>query len=197
MSKKAKVTAIVARNELSAIESRTAAIVFPAHKLEVTTVEQENKALTILKAIKGQLDMIEEKRVSITQPINQSLRRTNDMFKKLSVPLTQADEIIRRKILAFRTEQDEKANREQARREAIQESHRERGHETKELAPVVAETGNSVTEMRWTYDVVDIRKVPKEYVELNLGAIRKAIIGGMRNIPGLRIYQKPVLSVRG
>jgi len=196
MVEKQKVTTMIAKSELVKIESRTAEVIAPARVLKVTTVAQENRALEALRLIKGQLTLIEKKRTSITKPINESLRTTNAMFKELSEPLKTADKIIRNKVLLFRAEQQDKADKERIRRENIQASHEAKGHEIHELVPVEADVGNSTTEMRWTYDLVDIKKVPKEYIELNLGAIRKAISGGERNIPGLKIYQKPVLSVR-
>ena len=188
MAKKQKVTAVIASHELVKIKSRTATVIAPANRIIVSTVKGENKALDILKAIKEQLTLIENKRTSITKPINESLRITNAMFKELSLPLKTADGIIRNKVLAFRQIQEEKAAREQTRREAIQQSHADRGHETTELDQVQANVGNSTTEKRWTYDLVNIKKVPAKYLQLNLGEIRKAIVAGERNIPGLKIY---------
>lgn len=42
----------------------------------------------------------------------------------------------------------------------------------------------------WKYKIVDIRKVPAGYLELAKGAVRAAINAGVRDIPGLRIYDE-------
>jgi len=191
MAKKA-----ISKTELARMRDNGAVVVTKANILTVTTITQENKAYEILKAIKAQLTLIEKKRTSITGPLNQSLREANTMFKTLAKPLNDARKIINDKVLEFKLAQEEKAAKKMATKEKIQASHVARGHEAHELVPEVAETGDSVMQKRWTYDLVDISKVPAEYLQLNLGAIRKAINGGEQNIPGLKIYQKPTLSVR-
>jgi hypothetical protein len=186
----------VSKTELVRMKSNQAMVVRKANQLKVTTVKQEDKAYDILKEIRAQQRLIEEKRISITGPLNQALRETNDMFKVISAPLKDAAKLINDRILEFKIAQDAKAEAKQAKKEKIQASHKARGHETHELVPEVAETGKSVMQKRWTYELVDIKKVPAKYLQLQLGPIRKAIDAGERKIPGLRIFQKPSLSVR-
>lgn len=50
--------------------------------------------------------------------------------------------------------------------------------------------------MVWTFEVVDINAVPREYLVLDETAVRRAIQAGIREIPGLKIYQKPLLYIR-
>jgi hypothetical protein len=50
----------------------------------------------------------------------------------------------------------------------------------------------------WTFDVVDLSKVPRRYLVLNAEAVRTAITkDGVRDIPGLKIFQTENLRVRG
>lgn len=187
---------VVSKAELARIEDHTSVVVSKAGRLVVASVAQENKAYDVLRQIKVQLKMIEAKRTAITKPLNQSLKEANAMFKTLAAPLKEAEKLIGDKVLEFKLVQEEKAAREQAKKEKIQASHRARGHKTHELVPVVADTGSSVTQKRWVYDLVDIKKVPAKYLELQLGVVRKAIDAGERRITGLKIYQKASLSVR-
>lgn len=51
-------------------------------------------------------------------------------------------------------------------------------------------SGASVTlRKRWAFDVVDASAIPREFLVVDEVAIRRAITGGRRDIPGLRIYQ--------
>lgn len=59
-----------------------------------------------------------------------------------------------------------------------------------------ATVGAATTRMVWTHELVDLAKVPVEFLSLNTGAVQKAIREGAREIPGLRIYQAPSVSVR-
>lgn len=57
--------------------------------------------------------------------------------------------------------------------------------------------GGMVTvQQRWTHEVTDISKVPTAYLVLNDAAVTKAIREGVREIAGVRIYQKGVVSSR-
>jgi hypothetical protein len=50
----------------------------------------------------------------------------------------------------------------------------------------------------WSFDVVDLSAVPRDYLTVNAEAVRAAIgKAGMRDIPGLRIFQSESLRVRG
>ncbi|MFA5405613.1 MAG: hypothetical protein WC358_11830 [Ignavibacteria bacterium] len=69
-----------------------------------------------------------------------------------------------------------------------------------EKAPVIKSvsttTGNTVVKEVWTYDIIDIEKVPSEYVkkELKAAEVRSAINGGKYEIPGLKIYKKKIIA---
>jgi len=167
-----------------------------AIRIEVGTTEQESKAYDALGQIKTALKTIETARKKITGPLNQSLKAANNMFKTLSEPFKSADLIIRDKILDFRRQQEEKARREQERREKIQASHEAKGHKTYDLEEVEPEVAQeTVITRRWTYEVLDITKVPRKYLLLDGVAVREAIRAGEREISGLRIYQEEGLRV--
>jgi hypothetical protein len=62
---------------------------------------------------------------------------------------------------------------------------------------VRTDVGTASTRKVWKFEVVDKAKVPLEYLVLDDVAVRKAITGGVREIPGLLIKQDDVLAVRG
>jgi hypothetical protein len=50
----------------------------------------------------------------------------------------------------------------------------------------------------WTFEVVDLDQVPRQYLSLDGAVVREAITrDGVRAIPGLRIFQVESLRVRG
>jgi hypothetical protein len=50
----------------------------------------------------------------------------------------------------------------------------------------------------WSFDVVDVSAVPRRYLVLNAETVRAAITkDGVRDIPGLKIFQTESLRVRG
>jgi hypothetical protein len=49
----------------------------------------------------------------------------------------------------------------------------------------------------WTFEVVELDRVPREYMSLDVTVVREAITrDGVRQIPGLRIFQAEALRVR-
>ncbi len=58
------------------------------------------------------------------------------------------------------------------------------------------ETGSSYQTKRWTFEIVDQEKVPRDYLMVDNEKIRKAVQGGIRSIPGVKIFEKVVTSFR-
>jgi len=104
------------------------------------------------------------------------------------------------KILDWKRAEDDRLAKEEARRRAIQEAHREAGHEVN--APVVLERpenkiGNTQTRKVWTFRVIDQKKVPDMFKVINSVSVNIAIRDGVRQIPGIDIYQEEQLSIVG
>jgi hypothetical protein len=62
---------------------------------------------------------------------------------------------------------------------------------------VKTDVGAAHTRKVWAFKLVNVAQVPAEYLEVNSVAVRRAIAGGVREIPGLEIYQEDQLAVRG
>lgn len=61
----------------------------------------------------------------------------------------------------------------------------------------VSTPGGSVgARLIWKFETVNIRTVPDQYLQINEPAVNRAIREGVREIPGLRIYQEETLAVR-
>jgi len=196
MAKKKTNNSIVPVEVVQKAESDAALMTKQAEAIQVTTTEQEEQAYIALTQIKQAIKTIENKRKEITKPLNASLKTTNAMFKTLSRPFLEADTIIRDKVLDFRQEQEEKAQKELERRQKIQAVHEKKGHETHEITAPKAEVAKTtVTARRWTFEIVDLDKVPREYLVLDNVAVNKAIRNGVREIDGLNILQVEGLRV--
>ncbi len=65
------------------------------------------------------------------------------------------------------------------------------------LAPTKSVGAGVTAYKRWTFEVTDIAKVPREYLEVNEGEIRRAVNSGLRNIPGVRIFETETLRAGG
>ena len=57
---------------------------------------------------------------------------------------------------------------------------------------------NKVSGIRsiWKFEVVEIDSVPKDYLVVDESAIGRAVRGGVRAIPGVRIFEEKTMGVR-
>lgn len=61
---------------------------------------------------------------------------------------------------------------------------------------IVQGGANASVRLIWDFEVEDITKVPAEYISINAPAVRAAIKEGIREVPGLKIYQKPSVAIK-
>lgn len=146
---------------------------------------------------------IEARRKFFTQPLNDQVGKINAMFKEYSNPIKSAKEIMENKMLFYRKEQQKKIDKKNerikkeaeklAKKEGVSAQEIIESTEKKEIQQTV---GTSTVTKRWTFEIVDEKKIPREYLELNEVKVNKDIRGkdGKRNIPGLRIFQKEGIS---
>ena len=188
----------LSEQQIQTVKSKVSSLVERANSFIVETIEDVSSASEFLKTIKGMENKVEEKRLEFIQPLNQSLKAINDTFRKLRMPLEQVRKSLSNKILSWRKEEEEKIRKEEERRRKIQEAHKKAGHEIKEvveLEKVKATIGSTRTKKVWTFEIVDFSKVPDSYKELNSVAVNQAIRTGVREINGLKIFQKEQLSI--
>jgi len=192
--------------ELQTIENQISPVVEKAQDYVVENIKDVENASAFLKEIKDMEKIVEDKRITFTKPLNESLKNINDTFKKMREPLEQARDLLTRKILTWKRIESERVAAEQAAWRKIQEAEAELRRIKNEpevkvepiiVAPVVNKIGNMQTVKRWTFEVEDFSKVPEKFKIVDELRIKEAIRDGAREIPGLIIYQKESLSIVG
>lgn len=93
----------------------TPRIIAEAQATEVQTPEQAQLATEFLSQIAAIKRQDESARKTLVKPLNDHVKMINDRFKRRSVPLDEADQIVRGKVLAYETEQQRLRAQEQAR----------------------------------------------------------------------------------
>lgn len=58
------------------------------------------------------------------------------------------------------------------------------------------ELGTTAPTWRWVFTVADAAQVPRQYLIVDEKAIRRAVAEGVRDIPGVSIYQEETLATR-
>ena len=141
------------------------------------------------------------------------VRSVNKLYKPLTDAGARIKKICSDKFSQYQARvRLEEQKREKAAREAqeklqkqLDEEAEKAGVEKVEAAPITipkappitrTETGSASLRKIWTWEVVNADEVPKEYFILNDAMIEKQVKAGMRNIPGIRIFQKESTTFR-
>lgn len=178
----------------------------------------------LLQEIKARYNEAEGLRKSLSAPINLHLKKLNAMFKSLTDPLSAAETRLKQQIVDYRARQQaiaadqaERVRQEQARLAMADASRRAAAADSEDearairaeavdqvkaiqtadayVAPPARAAGVSVRTL-WDWELVDIGQVPTEFLAVDGAAIRKAIAAGVREIPGVRVFQRESVAVR-
>jgi len=192
------------QGELQNIESQISPVIEKAESYAVNTIADVDNASSFLKEIKDMEKIVEDKRLTFTKPLNESLKNINDTFKKMKEPLEQARDLLTKKILTWKRIEAERVAAEQAAYRKIQEAEAELRRlqdkpeiieEPITIAPVVNKIGNMQTIKRWKYEVINFEEVPDVFKVIDAVRVNETIRSGVREIPGVRIYQEESLSI--
>ena len=158
--------------------------------------------------IKSAIAKIEDKRLSFTKPLNDSLKAINSTFTELKAPLKAALEMVDRKIHSFRQKERErievetaKVQAEENKRQKLRDAHEAKGHKVTEnptLAKPLELTQVDPTPVRkdWRWETNLFNQIPREFLQVDEIKVNKAVRDGTRDIPGIRIFQKETLVNR-
>ena len=200
--------------ELAKMRALVPTLVDRAVAFVVESDENYEKGSQVLNYLKTQTTNLDNLRKHFKQPILESGRRIDNFFKELTHPAKEAIEIVNDKMAVWwrkREEERQKAldeariaeaermkaenERERIRRDMEQEGVEVEEEDLPELPPAVivpeAPTSSGTTVRKtWTFTVMDEKKVPRIYLTLNDKAIRDSIRDGVRDIPGLEIFEE-------
>lgn len=158
------------------------------------------------KTIKGVAGMVEAARKKEKADILEAGRTVDGFFSRMVDPLKAASDKLVGAINAF---QRAKLEAERIAREAAEKKAREEAALFDEpapvAAPVVVKEAARVTSLsgvkatasrKWVHEITDAQAVPRQYLMVNEAAIKAAIAGGTREIPGVRIYEDVRTAIR-
>ncbi len=173
----------------------------------VTTDDDAGAYAETAKTLKSCLTAIETARKGEKDQILKDGRAIDAHFAKMSDPVKAAADRVIAEINAFQTKKLEEQRRiqreadERARKEA--EAFEEPPPPAaapviaKEAARVIGFSGTkAAASVKWVHEVTDAAQVPREYLMVNEAAIKAAIAGGKREIPGVRIFEQVRTAIR-
>lgn len=201
------------KDRLTAFQTVITAMVNEAQALEVVDDDSNRLAVARAAAAKKKWKEIEDTRKAILAPHAEFTASVNRLAKDCQVPLADVERILKTKISSYQTRIElERRKAEEAARIAAIELQKKIDAEAaannvpapQVVAPVLpdvpkvtrTETGSASQVKTWTFDVVDPQAVPREYLIVDDRLIRQAVKNGIREIPGVKVYEKTETRIR-
>lgn len=170
--------------------------------IEVTNQETYAKAGDGYKLVMNKAKQIEAKRLQYTRPLDAQKKLIKSDFDKMTKPLIEFAKEIKSKMTVWAVAEQKRKDLEQIEidKEAVKRAMATGEDQEVEVVNDVIATRSdysttSVTK-RWKHELIDINKVPLEYLMLDDKKIKEAIKEGNKSIKGLKIYQEESLIIR-
>jgi len=208
--------------EVMLMQKETEALEIKASLFIITNNKEYNEASNLLNTIRKKIKKIEEYRKSITDPINQQLKRIKEFFDTPINKLKKADniivsamqkfqeeerkriEIINRKLLEEQEKQkkklEEKAKKleEKGKLELAQKIKKDIQNIVAPVITVETKAKGTYEVEIWKFRVVDFEKIPREYLIVNEKMLNEIArqTKGTKNIPGIEFYSEKSIRTR-
>ena len=208
--------AMVQRTKAALVETYDAkikAVQAEAEALEVDSPDANEQAVALASRAKKVSKRLEDKRKELVGEPNGYVKAVNNLFKTFIGPLDDTERVLKGKIGQYQARLEMERRKAQAAAEkAAREAQARLDAEAKAAnvepvrvevptAPPPAsvtrtEAGTSSIKKVWKFEVIDETEVPREYCEPSDKLIREAVKGGIRKIPGVRIYEENQVNLR-
>ena len=175
--------------------------------VEVADDSTQDVAIGLLDRIKNMEQNLERYRKEITTPMTQRKKWIDSFFAALIVPLQPVNKGLADKIAVYRAALEHKRQiqeEKERKARAVLEAEAKKKGEPVFIPPVIqqaaakkvtTENGAAVTFAKyWTFSVVDLAKVPRDFLVLDKAKVDAQIKAGARDISGLTIFQAEKMS---
>ncbi len=186
--------------ELAPIKAQVSKAEQAATALQIKTADDMLSATELLGKIKIVGKLITEKKESIIKPLNLALKNARAFFIPIEEQFNNAEKIVKNKMVAFQSEELQKAQKKTEEIEEKVESGKMSFEKAVEkIEKIVPQknitTNNGAIQFRTIKDIVieDEKKLPREYLVPNVAKIRKVALEGIL-IPGVKVVEKQIVA---
>ena len=159
------------------------------------TPEQQEALIKHVAQGHDLIKLVASERLKITRQLDKQKHDWMEIEKEMTAPILTALQPLKDAVEHYNREV--LRVREHQRTEAAQQDEPAQSGETTWLTPEVALVAvPKGVQMKWNFEIIDPNQVPNGYWVIDEAAIKADIAGGIREIPGIRIYEEAVTTFR-
>ena len=167
--------------EIEAFRQDVEAVLAYTSNLKINNKEDASKALTVIAKSRDLQDLIKEKKDALTKEAKQYVKKVNNLACEFLDPLEIVEDKIYEKLEMFKfTFNEHKKEKEEVFGLSLIETF-------SSVEKICSESATSYEKESFEIELVDIKSVPLEFLELNEKKVREQLKGGLSSIPGVKI----------
>jgi hypothetical protein len=166
-----------------------------ARQTVISSMEDAEKATSLARGFREFVKTCETQRKEMVDPLNKAVKEINSRFKVVTEKAKFGQQIIDEKVLAWH--QAQLAREQETAAQTTKLGAVIHVPVAVDTGPIRADDGSlATTRSSWVWEVVDVDQVPREYLSLDEVKVNAQVRAGIREIPGLRIFEKQTLIVK-
>lgn len=191
------------QKELSVLKGQVSRLENQVNSIVIDSPETYAQAIDVVSKLKTIATTLKDRKEAITKPLNEALKSARELFTPVELQYSNAESIIKNKIVTYKRKVDEEARIAEAKIAEKVESGKmsveTAGKKMENLEKVDTTTRGKVGEVQ----IKKIKKVritnesliPREYLITNDVLIRKQALAGIE-IPGVEVYEEESVAVK-
>lgn len=160
------------------------------------TAEQQEALIQHVAQGQELIKLVAAERLRITRELDHEKHEWMEVEKQMTAPIIAAMQPLKEAVEHYNRELmrvREHHLSEAAERASLATHSDETNWLTPEIAALAKPKG---VQLKWTFEIVDRNQVPNGYWIIDEGAIKTDIAKGVREIPGVRIYEEAITTFR-
>lgn len=159
------------------------------------TAEQQEALIQHVAQGQELIKRVAAERLKITRELDHEKHEWMEVEKQMTAPIISAMQPLKDAVEHYNREL--MRVREHHLAHAAEQASLAHSDETNWLTPEIAASAKPKgVQLKWTFEIVDRNQVPNGYWIIDEGAIKADIAKGLREIPGVRIYEEAITTFR-
>ena len=184
------------KKEVGTIATRAESVAIVDDKTFKGAVELAGEINKVKKSVVGRKD-------EILKPLNAAAKSVREFWKPFETQILEAEGVVRRKVVAYQTEQEKKAEEKKQKlanrveRETMTLETASRKIEEVDTPENSVESGDTKMVMRTVKKVVieDETLIPRPYLVPDMQLIKQAVLKEGRQVSGVKVVEEKVSSI--